>query len=289
MHRTVLALCCGLAGCLTAPRVVTTQGPRPVPRIRLCQHDVPVEETAIRQELLQVAVPGMPLKVARVRLEAQGFRLFSAMPAKYRRSPANLPELISGFDQATERRANSVQFYTNSDEVGAWGQRYFALRILVYFDENMDVTDIEVPPVPSRGQPTRFAWYFARRPDLHEPMGLSVEQARAMMEEAGFRCTPVTTDDHEKSGRPYLYCRAVAETPLGGSIVRVRLFHDDAGTVTDTRVLQDPEFCDEILCMLPDRDDKLAYAVFKTIVFPARLYASLVVGGLEADLAMGRP
>jgi hypothetical protein len=41
--------------------------------------------------------------------------------------------------------------------------------------------------------------------------------------------------------------------------------------------------------MLPGQGDSPARAVLKTVVFPARLYAALAVGDLEADLAMGRP
>jgi hypothetical protein len=41
--------------------------------------------------------------------------------------------------------------------------------------------------------------------------------------------------------------------------------------------------------MLPDPGDTPEHAIVKTIVFPARLYTALVVGGLEANIAMGRP
>ena len=289
MRRAVLLLASGLAGCRAAPLAVAPPAARPTPVVRLCRHDVPVEPEAVRQELLQVAVPGVPVEVARDRLLAEGFRQFSYLPKSYRRHAVNLPELLRGFDEKAEKEANSVQFLVQGDEAGAWGQRYFELPAVVYFDEDMNVRDVKIPYVPDRSRPTPFAWFFAKRQKLCDPVGMPLEQARALMEGEDFKCTPVAFDKHEKSGRPYLACRAVAETPLGGSIVRVRLFYDGAGIVTDARVLKDAEIFDEIVCMLPDRGDSVEKAVFKTVIFPARLYAAIVVGGLEADLAMGRP
>jgi hypothetical protein len=99
----------------------------------------------------------------------------------------------------------------------------------------------------------------------------------------------VEHDKHEKSGRPYLYCRAVAETPLGGSIIRVRLYYDEAGKITDSRVFKNAEPFDELLCMLPDAGDTLAHAAVKTVVFPARLYAAMMVDGLVGYFAMAKP
>lgn len=289
MRHAILLFTCGLAGCQAAPLAVAPPVARPTPLVRLFRHDVPVEREALRQEILQVAIPGTPVELARARLEAEGFRLFSFLPKSYRRHAANLPELLSGFDEKAEKQANSVQFFVLGDDARAWGQRVFELRPVVYFDENMNVRDVGIPYVPDRARPTPFAWFFTKGEKLCEPVGMPLERARQLMEREGFRCTQVDSDKREKSGRPFLLCRAVAETALGGSIVRVRLFYDDAGIVTDTRVLKDAEFGDEIVCMLPNQDDSVEKAVFKTVIFPVRLYAALVVGGLEADLAMGRP
>jgi hypothetical protein len=215
--------------------------------------------------------------------------MFGVVPKSYRRHAVTLPELLSGFDKEAEKKANSVPIRIPGDEIGAWGRRYFDLTGVLYFDENLNVSDVEVTYIPWQSQRTPFAWFIAKRPNLHDPVGMPLEEARGLMEGAGFRCTPVAFDKYEKSGRPYLACRAVAETLLGGSIVRVRLFYDDAGMVTDTRVQKEGEILDEIVCMLPDRDESFGHAVFKTLIFPARLYAAIVVAGLEADLAMGRP
>jgi hypothetical protein len=284
MRPPVLLLLCGLAGCQTTPRVA--QEPPPTPVIRLCQHDVPAEESAITQELTQYVAPGMPLESARARLEPLGFRVFGTIPKAYRSTPVNVRELLSGFDNKAEKNVNKVELRTSCDEIGAWGQRCIPLRVVLYFDKDMKVGEMKVDRVGFRGQKLRFAWYFSRRPNLREPLGMSVDEARKMMEAEGFRCKLVTSDRHEKSGRPYLYCRAVAETPLGGSIIRVRLFHDEAGKVTDTRVLKEEEPFDELLCTLPDSGDTLVHAALKTVVFPVRLYAAFVVAGLQANMAM---
>jgi len=236
--------------------------------------------------LMQYVVTGMPLEAARAMLEPLGFKVFGAMPKAYRSAPGNVRELISGFDNEAKKNVNKVELHISCDEIGAWGQRCIPFRVLLYFDKDMKVAEIIIDRVGSMGQKPRFAWYFARRPNLREPLGMSVDEARKMMEAEGFRCKLVISDKHEKSGRPFLYCRAVAETPLGGSIIRVRLFHDEAGKVTDTHVLKEEEPFDELLCMLPDSGDTLVHAALKTVVFPVRLYAAFVVAGLQANMAM---
>ena len=289
MRPVALFFLCGLAGCQSVPHVSAPLEVVQTPLIRLCQHDVPAEETAIKEELLRYAAPGTSLELAWQRLEAMEFRPFGCVPKKYHRLTGNLREALTGFDEKARRNANRLIVDATCDEIGAWGQRYFPVRAVLYFDENMNVTEVEVPRLPTKGRRTDFAWYFSRRPNLHEPLGMPVEQARTLLEAEGFRCQPVALDKHEKSGRPYLACRAVAETPLGGSIIRVRLFPDETGKVIDSYVRKDGDAFDEWLCMLPDQDDTIAHALLKTILFAPRLYASIVVGGLEADLAMGRP
>jgi hypothetical protein len=288
MRPPVLILFCALAGCQSLPPGAVAPHAEPGPFIRLGGHDVAADKTAILSEVAEHVTAGLPIEAARARLEALGFRLFSIMPKSYRRAHG-LRELVCGPDQTADENANRLLFVTSCDEIGAWGQRYFDLRLFVYFDEDLRVRRIEIFYVSASGYATRFAWYFSRRPNLREPLGLAVDDARTVMEVEGFHCRPATVKEQEKSGRPYLYCRALAETPLGGSIIRAQLFYDEAGKVTDTCVLKDEELFDGLLCMLPGDDDTPAWAVAKTIIFPIRLYAAVVVGGLEADLAMGHP
>lgn len=123
--------------------------------------------------------------------------------------------------------------------------------------------------------------FFARRPELHEPVGLPVEEARARMAAAGFRCTagPGGTVD----------CAAFDEWLLGGSVVRVSLHPDAAGVVREARVPDKSAWFDAERCMWPHGDESTTEAVCKRAVFPLRLgcrYALFTAWGI-AIVVMG--
>jgi hypothetical protein len=291
--RRVLLLLCGVAGCQTAPPAAEAPLAQAPPVIRLGGRELPAEAAAVRAEVLRHVAPGLPVQTARARLEELGFRcryggVLDKMPVSYHPT-RTLPELITGRDADRDRRFHSLVCKSERSEVGNWGRRYFPVTVVLPYDEDRAVTEVEVPDF--RPQVSRYAGFFARRPDLREPVGLPVEEARALLEAHKFRCSPAVAAQGARPGLPYLDCQAYIESLLGGEIVRVRLFYDydDDRTVTEAEVVQTRGEFDDLQCMLPNSSDTPAEGALKALVFPARLYAALVVGGLAASLALGRP
>jgi hypothetical protein len=289
--RRLLLLLCGLAGCRAQPTAVPAPAAPPPPVIRLCGEEVPAEAAAVRAVLLRHVAPGLAVEDARTRLEGLGFRcryagVFDTKPASYHPT-RSLPELVVGRDAAKDERFHSLVCRASPNEVGAWGRRYAPLTVLLPYDESGRVTGVEVPDVRPRA--SRYAAFFSGRPRLREPVGLPVEQARALLEAEKFFCAEAGPGGRGAGGRPYLDCYAYHETPLGGDIVRVHLVYDGARTVTEAEVVQEPGEFDELRCLLPNRGDTAGRAVLKAVVFPVRLYAALLVDGLLADIALARP
>jgi hypothetical protein len=196
----------------------------------------------------------------------------------------SLPELLVGRDERKDKRFHTLVCTLLLSETGNWGQRYFSLTVLLPYDENGLVTEVEVHS--SRPRDSYCAGFFARRPTLREPVGLPLEKAQALMQAQHFQCTDTRPDSRRGDSRPYLYCLAYDETPLGGKIIRAHLFYDETRTVTEVEVEQEPKQFDELLCILPNSGDTIGEGVFKGIVFPARLYAAIVVDGLLGGLAV---
>lgn len=118
---------------------------------------------------------------------------------------------------------------------------------------------------------------------------MPIDQARALMESRKFHCKDRIPKRPTDDPRTFLDCYAYDEHPLSGNIVRVHLFYDDSRTVTQVEVSERAGAFDGLRCMLPNNSDTVTGGVLKTIVFPFRLYTSIVVAGILADLAMGRP
>jgi hypothetical protein len=197
-----------------------------------------------------------------------------------------LPELIGGRDASKDRRFHSLICRISRNELGTWGRRYIPITVALPYDEGGSVTGVEL--LDLRPRPSRYADFFARRPRLREPVGLPVELSRAEMQAENFQCA-YASPDVRGGRRPYLGCYAYEESPLGGDIVRVHLYYDGSRTVTEAEVVQEPGEFDGLRCMLPNRGDSIGRGVLKAVVFPARLYAALVVDGLLADAALARP
>jgi len=284
-------LLCGPGGCQTAPQVIATPAPKSPPLIRLCGHEVPAEANAVQEEVLRHLAPGLPVETAQAHMEELGFHclyggMFKTKPVLYH--PARtLPELIFGRNAKRDKHFHSLVCQLSRNEIGTWGQRHFAIILNLPYDEQGNITEVEVAHVWS--MTSRYASFFAHRSEFREPIGLPVEQAQAAMEAQKFQCAQASPEGAGRVGQPYLDCYAFDETPLGGRIVRVRLFYDETRKVTEAEVVQKPGAFDELRCMLPNSSDTLAGGVLKAVVFPARLYAAVVVGGLCADLAMARP
>src|SRR5262249_20997955 len=216
-------------------------------------------------ELLPHVYPGLAVETARARLEELGFRcryagVFARKPQAYHPT-RSLPEVIGGRDAGKDKLFHTLVCSNPRDEIGNWGRRYFPVTVNLPYDENGIVTEVEVPPVLP--QVSRYAAFFARRPDLREPVGLPVEQARALMQAQKFRCAYAASGGNGQGGRPFLDCHAYDETPLGGNIIRVHLFYDATQTVTDAKVVQERGGFDDLRCMLPNPTDSLGQGVFK--------------------------
>jgi hypothetical protein len=288
MRRVLVLLLCALAGCQTAPPVPEPLVPKPTTTIRLFGHEIPAEAAVVQAEVLQHVSAGQPAETARAQMEACGFHClyggtFDKMPAIYH-PVRTLPELLGGRNEKKDRLFHSLVCRIDRSEIGNWGGRYFEVKVLLPYDENGLVSAVEVPRLWSRV--SRCTAFFARHPELKEPVGLPVEQARALMQAQQFVCTDVAPPSSARDRRPYLACCAYHETPLGGNIIRVRLIHDQTRTVRDVEVVQKPGDFDELLCMLPNQSDTVGEGVFKGLVFPFRLYAALVVDGLIGWIAV---
>jgi len=71
------------------------------------------------------------------------------------------------------------------------------------------------------------------------PLGTSLDQAEAVMQDRGFQCTRETMAWDDLPA-PYLECKGYykSEHPLVATVVYISISHDDAGVVTGVRVRQ---------------------------------------------------
>ncbi len=163
------------------------------------------------------------------------------------------------------------------DAVGHWGQASAEILVLLFPDAAQCVQDVEVHAGKWEGHPYQAS--FTKRPDLQEPVGLPVAAARARLEQAGFHCLSPAAGEKDPAGRPCLLFRACDEHLLGGRLVRVRLYPDEAGIIRETEVLHEYAWFENEQCMLPGPDDSPLLAVCKGVLFPVRvttLYAGVV-------------
>jgi hypothetical protein len=252
----------------------------------LLGHAIPADRSAIQAEILGHVALGLPVEAARSGMEELGFkclygRFSDKNPCGYL-PPRTLPELL-GTDNGYASRAkrfHSLVCTTRVNRVGNWSQLYFPITVTLPYDEDGRITDVEVANLLPTQSP--YAGFFQRRPELREPIGLSVEEARAVMQGHQFLCAHARPAKQTGDRRPYLDCYAYDERPLGGDIVRVHLFYDEAGTVTEVEVIQWEGEFDGLCCMLPNRSDTLAGGVVKAALLPARLSAILLLAYVAA-------
>jgi hypothetical protein len=232
--------------------------------------EVDAESEAVKQAVLRHVPPGTPLDQAKAILEEQGFtcRQYDQLTGCF--YPQALTDGINLSSEAHTRLGKQrdhppLYCLATRSELEKW--HLLSQRILVVLvpDEARRVKAVEVG---LRGQPHHNAAFFKSRPDLHDPEGLPVAEAEARMEAAGFRCTLVENGaDHP---RPYLSCEAFDEVVLGGHIVRVHLYPDDAGVIRETRVLDKGGWFDAERCMWLHGDESPAWAVGRGVLFPVR-------------------
>jgi hypothetical protein len=268
MRRLPVLLLAALAGCQLAPAVPAPAAVKPPPTIRLFGEEVPAEAMAVQAAVLRHIPPGLPATTASARLAAAGFTCPDA---------EMLDPKPAGPDGWKAGRLDRLVCSIGRHEAGDWGGLYFNVEVTIPCGEDGLVKAAEVPRLwRERNRCTAF---FARHPELKQPVGLPLEQARAALQAQGFCCDEIRPGG---GSRPYLACRFYEENPVGGTIIRVHLVGDESGTVRDVEVVQQPGRFDDLLCLLPNEGDTLGAVVLKGMVFPLRLYAALVVGGLAA-------
>jgi hypothetical protein len=231
--------------------------------LRLLGKVLPTDEWVIRDEILRIITPGMPLAQARDALVGHGLEAASPDPAFFTALPyrQRLPRNAPIF------RAWQTHYVASAEDVSAWGRTCWKVLVTLFHDTAHAVKDVRVivsPPLRERA-----ANIFAARPDLTDPVGLPQAEAKARMEAAGFRCSP-TDGDTESKGRQYLYCQRRVENPVGGYVLRIRLYPDQAGVVRDAEILREDRWFEAERCMLPCADDSPEWIALRTALFPVR-------------------
>jgi hypothetical protein len=253
--------------------VHSSSAPKPEHTIALFR-EVEPKPSEIKQAVLDRMPPGMSAEEAQAVLESQGFkcRPFTRyaqafhpeelVPAGVRLSPDATKRLVK------EQKHTPVYCRITLPELQEWHLMSYQVLVVLIPDESKALSDIEVG-VQSIPHMHRY-FFVARKPDLHEPTGLSVDAACARMEAAGFRCKTVVAKAGDKEQRPHVLCEAFDENPIGGKIIRVQLFPDEAGMIRETRVVEREELFDAERCMLPHGDESPAEAVCRGVLFPVR-------------------
>jgi hypothetical protein len=261
---SILFCCAILSGCETIPLGRTSSPPPPShpPTIILFEKTT-ADRDAIKDTVLRHIPPGTPIEQARSMLEHQGFTIQpSQTPPKWCRKPSG--QRI--YCQATRQ------------EVEEWRVKSFTVSVILISDDTQRLRDVEIGLGPKDHPNLTF---FQKRPDLHPPLGLSIEEARTRMISAGFRCSDVCPGKPGEDSRPYIHCEAFDESLLGGHIVRVRLWLDESGRICESKVLEKGNLFDAERCMWLHGDESTAQAVGKAATYPVRLscrYALITVG-----------
>jgi hypothetical protein len=281
-------------------------------RIRLVDQVIPATEAAVREAVLPFVGPGMQAAVAWGRMKALGFECqtgegFHALPQ--RPHPGRtLPELIGGRDPRRDQLWRTLVCSRSLPDLEAWGQRRVLVTVSIACDEQWGVTAVEAQV---RFADDPYKGFFSRHPGLHEPTGMPLEQAGGLMRSQGFQVpeavapamtgrsdwprkrkgfqeTEAAAPGRDTGGRPCLDCRATDAGVLGGSVIRIRLYYDETRRVTNSEILKPGEF-DVFLAVLPDRSDPPGKFLMKGALFPVRAAGTIIVGGLVASIAIGRP
>jgi hypothetical protein len=232
MSRRVLALCAvvTLAGCLVNPPIAQLPPGAPIPMIRLFGKEIPADQKAIHDEVLRVIAPGMPMQQASAAISEQlpeQKHAYEFVPAEFYRRLHSRRHVWPPEDHVV----------ASSTVVGEWGRRYGVVAIILIPDLARMVKSIDVMVELYQHEGKSL---FEARPDLQEPLGLTISQAQGVMEAAGFACVAVRPGVVQTEGRPYLFCWANADKTQPGRVLGVRLFADEAGVVRATEILRKP-------------------------------------------------
>jgi hypothetical protein len=230
---------------------------------------VEAEREAIKEVVLRHIPLGTPIDQAREILGQQGFicRPFSAWTSDLIPRGISLPPEVHQRLLAARHKL-PVYCHTTRQELQEWHLQSYDVLVVLVPDEAQMVRDVEVG-IGEKRHPN--AEFFKHRPELQEPVGLKVEEARMRMEAAGFRFTESVSEGADKETRPHLFCQAYDENLLGGQIIRVNLYPDESGVVRGAKVLDRGELFDAEQCMLPHGDEPAARAVCKGALFPVRV------------------
>jgi hypothetical protein len=305
VRHTALALFCFIAalpGCATVP----AQPPPPPPTPPRPQHTVRLFEEiqpghdAIREAVLRHVPVGTPIAPAQAALEGQGFTCRHYQMTSSLFLPDDLvPRGVFLHGQARQHifreRANQPVFArVTLPELQDWHQRDYTVVVVLIPDAAQTLQDVEVGLGTEQH---RHAAFFEARPALREPVGLPLVQAGAHLQAFGFHLAVdvparAVRDPRPGDGPAPVVYEAFDESFLGGQIVRVCLFADQAGIVREAQVLSHGGWFDAERCMLPRDDSPPAEVAWRTVLFPARVgcrygaAAALLSVGTAATLAL---
>jgi hypothetical protein len=240
----------------------------PLPLIRLFGKAVPADEWLLRDEVLRVVAPGMPMDQAVAALKGQGleaaFGLFNGPGFEFQTALTNCCRL----PRWRMTRRGEECYLAPAEDVNAWGRVYWKVMVILVPDSAHLVKDVEV--LVSLPVGDRCHAIFAARPELQDPVGLPLADVKARMEAAEFRCS-LCDGDAQSRGRPYLLCWRRVEKALGGYVLRVRLYPDEAGVVRDSEILRGDRWFEAERCMLPAAEDSPEWYALRAALFPARV------------------
>jgi hypothetical protein len=232
------------------------------------------DRDAIKETVLRHVPPGTPMDQAQAMLEQEEFTC----------RPDTKPNLFFGSDHpippgvylpadvqirlSRQRGPRPIYCRATRHELEEWHLQAFTVLVVLVPDDAQHLRDVEIGL--GRERHPNFS-FFRQRPDLHEPLGLPPEAARARMTAAGFRCSDVRAGEPGQDPRPHIDCEAFDEWLLGGDIVRVRLYVDEGGLVCESKVLDKGRLFDDERCMWLHGDESTAEAVGRVAAYPVRL------------------
>jgi hypothetical protein len=271
----LVALCFGAAvsGCQSVPLQPATTPPLPPPHTITVFTEVAPKRDAVKEAVLDHVPPGTSMAQAQELLKAQGFdcRLSSAAAQFFtpRELIPNGVVLESGAYQRISKACKDGVVYCQATrhELQEWHLRSYTVLVVLVPDHAQLVHDVEVGIAAHYHMQEH---YFKTHSELREPIGLPVAAAQAQLEAAGFRCKAVVPKADAKEPRPHVLCEAYDENPIGGQIVRIRLFGDAAGVVREANVQDHDDAFDAERCMLPHGDASPAEVAWRSALFPVR-------------------
>jgi hypothetical protein len=268
MVRVFPTLCVvALAGCQVAPPVAPGVA-RPPETVRLFGREVLTDSESVTQEVKAHVWPGMECAQAVSLLQMSGFECRGTRDVSQLWAPLTPPEVSNEVVHSPFCREHlwdkPLHCVIRKDELSSWGKEYKTVLVLLYPDqEKQHVAEILV--FVGTG-PNAEYYFFVKHPDLHEPVGLSVEEAQRQLQAVGFKCSKLK----DPAGHDCLSCRYYDEWAIGGKIIHVNLFYDDAGIVRDSQIVRDREWLEMERCMLPDSDDATGKFIGKSLLFAVR-------------------